>query len=217
MKYVKKSHSPAELEQWKTTGNDDWQPSYGGLNKEIKEVLHKSLLAEQGYVCCYCGGEVTIEDSHIEHFYPQSEREELQLDYSNLHASCIKSPKARTPIHCGHKKGNAFDVGRMISPQETGCEQRFFYTLDGNINIKNDGDEAAKYMSKILELSSVALKIRREKILRTYFTPAFIAEVSIEELTKLASVARLPKDGKLPDLGHVLACYSERLAENLSA
>jgi uncharacterized protein (TIGR02646 family) len=139
MKQVRKADEPQDFIDWKKSGNADWVPSYSELKPPQKPKVQQALIQEQFGVCCYCGRRVTLSESHIEHFRPQELRKDLDLEWSNLHASCIKSPAKTTPIHCGHAKGNRFDESRIISPLELGCERRFRYRLDGSI-ISADGD-----------------------------------------------------------------------------
>ncbi|MDR5782983.1 TIGR02646 family protein [Caballeronia sp. LZ065] len=122
MKKVVKGSAPEAFETWKTDGDESWEPSYAQLQNPAKQALHKALLAEQGWVCCYCGREVTLDNSHIEHFRPQGQFKVLQLSYGNLHASCLKNMPAGLPRHCGHAKGNRFDESRIIDPQDATCE-----------------------------------------------------------------------------------------------
>lgn len=79
MKGVSKIVEPAAFADWKAKANDEWQPSYDILQNPEKQILHESLLAEQGWVCCYCGRHISRLDSHIEHFRPQESREDLAL------------------------------------------------------------------------------------------------------------------------------------------
>jgi len=90
MRKILKAVEPESVTQWKAQANDDWQPSYATLQNPQKRDLHLSLLNEQGHLCCYCGRRIGPEDSHVEHFRPQELFQTLELDYENLHASCIR-------------------------------------------------------------------------------------------------------------------------------
>jgi len=125
MMHVEKNESPASFEQWKCQDNESWQAAYRNLQHPEKEELHRALLAEQAWVCCYCGREIDEKSSHIEHFRPQETYPERALDYRNLHASCIRETCPAMPLHCGHAKKSAFDESLHISPLDAGCEQRF--------------------------------------------------------------------------------------------
>lgn len=215
MKYVQKGNSPVEFVEWKELANENWEPTYANISRETKIALHNSLLIEQGYVCCYCGRSIEKEDSHIEHFVPQNLRPDLALDYSNLYASCIKDVKPTNPIHCGHAKAGEYDQQNFIAPIDIGCEARYAYTLDGKINPMNDTDYPAKYMQKLLDLSHVSLNIRREKILKSVFDNDFLSQVSVQELITLSERFREATEDRLPDLGHAVARFAERLAESI--
>lgn len=53
-----------------------------------KEELQKALLKEQGYICCYCGVQISEDNMRIEHFYPKSQNAFCTFNYDNLHAAC---------------------------------------------------------------------------------------------------------------------------------
>lgn len=73
-----------------------------GIKIYPKKELQKSLLIEQGYICCYCGQRISEESDSdkseeddnkidrvvIEHFLPKSKNRDKVFDYSNLLASC---------------------------------------------------------------------------------------------------------------------------------
>jgi uncharacterized protein (TIGR02646 family) len=211
MKHVTKVASPADFEAWKAQANEDWKPTYDNLSNPEKRDLHLALLAEQGSVCCYCGRSVTVDDSHIEHFKPQDRYEALQLEYGNLHASCLRGQQRSMPRHCGHAKNNGFDEDQHIAPVDPTCEQRFMYTLRGSIVPSDAGDVRAQYMVDLLALDSPALQHLRNEVLTRTLDPEFLASVSDEDLLRLRDGFRTrDAAGKLPDLGHVVARYAEQ-------
>lgn len=213
MKRVRKQASPAPFEAWKALANAEWQPTYAVLQNPEKRALHDALLADQGYVCCYCGRSVDRDDSHIEHFRPQESHDALALDYTNLLASCIRETQPGAPLHCGHAKSHDFDEVRSISPLDEDCEQRFLYVAgSGEIKAKSTADAAADYMIKLLKLDIQFLCNRREEVLKQVFDAAFVADATEDELERLALAYRQRRaDGRLDGFGHVLARYAEQL------
>ncbi len=193
--------------------NADWHPTYAALQNPEKRDLHDALLAEQGYVCCYCGRSIDRDDSHIEHFRPQEGHDELALEYSNLFASCIRETKPGAPLHCGHAKGHDFDEKCALSPLEEGCEQRFLYIPgSGGISANDKTDSAAQYMIGLLDLDLKLLCNRRESVLKQVFDDAFVEGATNDELERLARAYRQRRtDGRLDGFGHVLARYAEQL------
>ena len=213
MKRVTKQAEPAVFAEWKAKANEEWQPSYEILQNPEKRILHEALLAEQGRVCCYCGRTISLADSHIEHFRPQESREDLALDYKNLHASCIRETNPGAPLHCGHAKGSDFDENRNISPLGKDCERRFMY-LSGNgaISPTEKADDAATYMIGLLNLNVSFLSERRAQALKSVYTDDFLVSASEEELVQLALAFRAPDEtGRLMNFGHVLSRYAEQL------
>lgn len=215
MKHVTKSAAPEAFEDWKALASDDWQPTYANLQNPEKRVLHESLLAEQGWVCCYCGRSIALQDSHVEHFRPQERYADLALSYDNLYASCLRETEPGSPLHCGHAKGADFDEVRHISPIDLGCEARFLYTLDGRVVASDVADAGASYMIGLLKLDIAFLRNRRRQEVGYVFDPQFLDAVTDDELRVLRDFyRRRDAQGRLPGLGHVLARFAEqRLAD----
>ena len=211
MKHLTKGMSPADFEAWKEKANSEWVPAYGNLQNPEKRSLHSALLAEQGSVCCYCGRSVSLEDSHIEHFRPQARYAPLELEYSNLHASCLRGQQRSMPRHCGHAKDNGFDEEQYIAPADPKCEQRFMYTLRGSIVPADRDDDRAKYMVDLLALNAPTLRSLRDEVLSRTLDPEFLESATKEELLQLRDgFRRRDATGKLPNLGHVVARYVEQ-------
>ncbi|MCU0757389.1 MAG: TIGR02646 family protein [Xanthomonadales bacterium] len=208
MRYVRKGTAPAAFEAWKAQANADWQPTYADLRQPEKPTLHLALIAEQDKVCCYCGRAITLADSHIEHFRPQEPYVTLELDYANLHASCIRETKPGDPLHCGHAKGNDFDETLAISPTEAGCEQRFLYFGTGGIGAADPNDAGARYMIALLKLDLPFLRGRRKEVLDRIYDPAFLETANDAELELLVQAFR---HRQAEDFGHVIARYAEQL------
>ena len=166
MKYIQKSEPPRDFIDWKNSANQDWQPSWANFQKPEKTSVHKSLLQEQGFICCYCGRRIVLTDSHIEHFKPKNKYPDLQLDYGNLIASCEIDTDELPPIpvHCGHKKGAWYEEDLMVSPIESNCADFFRYTEDGQILAAKDIDkrQAAKTTIEKLDLNINKLRKMRE-------------------------------------------------------
>ncbi|CAI8941004.1 TIGR02646 family protein [Pseudomonas sp. IT-196MI5] len=210
MKRVIKGTEPALFTQWKALANEGWTPSYSILRNPEKQALHDSLLREQGYVCCYCGNKITRESSHIEHFRPQHHFVHLDLEYTNLHASCQGETEDPKPAHCGHSKGNKFDENSNVSPLDEDCESRFRFTLIGRIEA-TDTDKPAENMINILALDISFLNNRRKEKLEGIFDNEFLASFSIEELEAIIQRYRHPRDGQHEAFDHVIARYAEQL------
>lgn len=162
MIYIQKEKEPDEIISWKKKFKNKHKrkPYYEDIKSQPeKQQLKESLLHEQKYLCCYCCNRITDNNSHIEHFVPQSMRNDLSLEYSNLHASC--QGEKGDMKHCGHAKGNEYDETLLISPLDEKCEERFSYLLNGEIKPGNSADLGAKYTIKILALNDERLKKAR--------------------------------------------------------
>lgn len=150
MKHIIKQSEPIKLTQFKASSNPpDWIPSYGNLTKVAKDATKKALMEEQGYICCYCERKLEENDSHIEHFQPQSDPNVDDIDFSNMLCSCQKTLKSGEPRHCGNLKGDWFDATLLVSPFDGSCESKFGFKADGTIYPKNNANDAIKTIEKL--------------------------------------------------------------------
>jgi uncharacterized protein (TIGR02646 family) len=217
MRFFSKMASPQSFEAWKALENEDWSPTYAALAGAPKQALLKALLEEQAHVCCYCGRSIDEQDSHIEHFRPQEEFPQLALDYVNLHASCMRTPKgARSAWHCGHAKQNNFCEERFIAPTDEACERRFLYTINGEAFAADPSDLRAGYMLELLGMNATSLGGWRKAELERVFDSDFVATATAEELERIAATFRQPgRDGRCRSFGHVIARHAEQILDSI--
>ena len=168
MKYIEKQVEPSLFTDWKALANDDWQPTYDDLSGNEKKAVKQKLMAEQGYICCYCERQLMDNDSHIEHFKPQSDPSVDPLDYSNLLCSCQDQLKKGDPRHCGNLKEDWFDDELLITPLEPTCKNRFSYTGLGDIEPAVKQDNAASETIKRLGLNIPKLNDMRAKAIEPF-------------------------------------------------
>ncbi len=211
MKRVLKGTEPASFTDWKSSANDEWTPTYPTLQNPQKRYLHAALLQEQGFLCCYCGREIEAATSHIEHFRPQENFEDLALDYQNLFASCLRETKPGNPLHCGHRKGNWFEETLHISPLSDQCELRFRYLQNGEIQPADSADLPAAKMIEILALDIAYLTNRRRDTIRRLFDDEFITSASNEDLARLVGVIRAARVSDQKPFDHIIARFAEQL------
>ena len=117
MLYIKKTQPSKELTNWIFAKKNDGEihPHYDSLQTQNPGVnsytayqsLRQQLFNEQKGICCYCMNKITIDNSNIEHFLPQSVFPENGVDYYNLYLACRHSiGKAKPKQHCDTAKGN---------------------------------------------------------------------------------------------------------------
>ena len=169
MKHIVKNQNTPAFDEWKASANENWQPTYGrgGLRGAEKKEVKDSLMKEQGYICCYCERQLTDDDSHIEHFNPQSNNVVDPLDYTNMLCSCQDQLNKGEPRHCGNSKDNWFDEALLISPLGD-CEGHFAYTADGKIHPVNEFDAAAIKTIEKLKLDIELLNDLRNKAIEPF-------------------------------------------------
>lgn len=184
MRHITKSNEPEEFSDWKdkypgaTYKDLRDEASFAGA-EVARKALRVSLLSEQKGICCYCERRIVSGDYHVEHFKPKGTGlfPELQLEYSNLHASCGVVPSGCADEHCGHKKKDVFS-NDLVSPLEPDCESHFIFDCDGGID---GSDKRGVETVKILNLDSGLLK-RSRRVMIEYFEE--LDETEFEEELK---------------------------------
>lgn len=139
---------------------------------QFKDIFKRSLIREQGYVCCYCGCTVECDNVTIEHVLPKGQYRHLVGEYENLLVSCQggrdipKNPATGDPLydrnfylqHCDASKG---EKEIPIKPYDLGCESRFTYEVDGTISC-NPADTEAQTTINVLQLDCPYLEQSRK-------------------------------------------------------
>ena len=164
MKPIVKNSEPQQFSKWKAQGGASRR--WDDVRGRIKTVVQRALMDEQGHICCYCESLITATSSHVEHFRPRSQFRSRELDYRNLHCSCLRDPVRGEPIHCGHKKGNWFDRQLLVSPLQKNCDRRFTFSPNGEIRPRRSNDLAAAMTIKRLGLDLPKLQRGRAAAVR---------------------------------------------------
>ena len=76
--------------------------------------------------------------------------------------------KKGEPRHCGNLKDDWFDTQLIVSPLETGCEERFLFEGDGLIKPANNQDNAASETIKKLGLDIPKLNSFRKMVIDAF-------------------------------------------------
>lgn len=113
---------------------------YGGQKAEVTRDIRTSLLAEQGYLCCYCMKRIYTGSNSmkVEHWRSQTRYPQLQLDYGNLLAACTGSTgRSSREQTCDTRKGDA-DLCFNPADVSHNVEKRIAYKPDGRIYAPGD-------------------------------------------------------------------------------
>lgn len=193
MKHIVKGLEPQELIDFKASANDNWQPCYDNLSQLAKPAIVNALMKEQGYICCYCEQRLEENDSHIEHFRPQSDSSCDPLDFNNMLRSCQKETPKGNPLHCGKLKDDWFDEESLMSPLDPSCEEHFSFNTDGKITPTIKTDTAAKKTIEKLGLDIPKLNDMRQGALE----PFLDSELTDDDLKRFVSgYLQVDDDGK---------------------
>jgi uncharacterized protein (TIGR02646 family) len=157
MKKIIKQSEPKSLVEHRLKTNADYD------NYSKKDDLRKSLLKEQGFICCYCMNRISLDGMKIEHWKSQSKYTCLQLDYQNLLGACQGGEGARPQNqHCDTKKAEN-EITINPANKYKNCENLISYRPDGTIY---STDEAINHdLNETLNLNLVFLKRNRNDAL----------------------------------------------------
>ncbi|MDR2344556.1 MAG: TIGR02646 family protein [Planctomycetaceae bacterium] len=164
MKRIIKNKEPKEFIDWKSNWETppDWTTFDG---KPIKQLVKRTLLEEQGYICCFCENRVMMDHGHIAHLLDRKQHPELVLEYGNILYSCPENPK-KEPQTCGHAQKNQT---LPISPLDEDCENHFIYNGEtGEILPRKNSNKFNEANETIRILNLNGSKVLREKRLAIY-------------------------------------------------
>ena len=214
MRRINKGASPDWFEVWKADfrARNGREPEYKtDFDDDVRWRLRKDLLEEQGYICCYCMKKINNKTSHIEHFWPKSQFEEKDMDYTNMLASCQGDQGEE---HCGHKKDNWY-VPDMVIPTDATIEGMFSYQENGDISPKGENRKSwlGKQMIEHLALDSFHLvRNRRNAIEASEVYDA--AEHDDAEIRDFIDYYDHKVDGKyVPFCQCIIDCLTRQLSE----
>lgn len=187
MKFISKNitNEPNALRRFR---NETPNPTFVGyVDKDPitgeEKPLKNALLKEQGYLCAYCLGRISLELNEqnkpkieVEHFMSQELEPTLSITYRNLLGVCngasITYPEKEQMHHCDKTKG---DEGKMngkvrlfkLDPRSINCEKLIKYDLMGKIMAVNEDALVNDDLNKVLNLNNKALQTARKAVLDT--------------------------------------------------
>lgn len=183
MKKISKGPQPTELIKWTADNRKSVNFKFPNLPSKVKSAIKRSLVAEQGGLCCYTGCEIDEAKSHIEHLKPQNKcrRRGEDVKYDNLLAA-YPGPGMRDFGFGARAKGSWFDH-RMVSPLHPNCERRFRFGLLGDIEAANGSDAGAKETISRLALDNSTLVGWRRGAIEAFTSAGH--DLSLPEIDRL--------------------------------
>lgn len=157
MRYINKSNPPQSLINHLVTPNHTYN------NYAEKDDLRKSLLAEQGYLCCYCMQRIqrpTADKMKIEHFKPQNNTNR-DLDYKNLLGACKGNEGG--PHHLQHCDTIKANQEISLNPLDKNLMTNIKFSSIGEVFVENGIQN--NEINKVLNLNLSFFKRERKAIL----------------------------------------------------
>jgi len=132
---IAKNNEPSCLARFKLENQNTREISFQDLPSGVKKKIKNTLLAEQGFLCCYCMRRITYETMRVEHWKSQRDNKDLRLTYSNMLAACDGGEGKNVPdtyTHCDvHKRHR--DLSYNPSNPGHHVEDKVKYQHDGTI------------------------------------------------------------------------------------
>ncbi len=174
-----------------------------------KDDLRRALLAEQGYLCCYCMRRIGEGTTRIEHRLPREKYPEEQFSYPNMLAACQGSEGLDPALqHCDVRKHNTEITVDPAHPTRD-VEELVAYSTSGAIG--SDDESIRRDLDVTLNLNLDWMKQARLAVLDG-FREAFEkrhggrwpAQIIERELRKWAEI---PPGGKLDAYSGIVVSY----------
>ncbi len=197
MKYIQKNvKEPKTLSDYRLTTP---YANYKGGNFDA-EQLKISLLEEQGHICAYCMGKISLElnDMHkpkveVEHLKPREKYPHLSLDYTNMLAVCNGLselyPDKIHIQHCDKTKGVAGKMNGQVELQKlnplnkSNSEDLLIYDLNGKIKSKTNNEVVENDLNMVLNLNNDVL-IKHRRVILDKVTSDLIQEKPMQQWTQ---------------------------------
>jgi len=171
MKYIekRKQNEPIELKNYRETtpgavydkGYVDKSPS-----DKNKRPLKEALLKEQGHICAYCNGRISLDINsdykpriEVEHFLSQKKHPEKDLDYENMLGVCNGITIEKNE-HCDKSKKEK--LLKKLDPRKPNIESLIDYTLSGKIAAVAENKDVTHDI-KLLNLNDSFLEKSRKQ------------------------------------------------------
>lgn len=215
MRLIRKTAAPSSFQKYikKATA------AYLEIDKDVKDELLASLVAEQNGICAYCQqvlveGKITIEH-HCERSICNGKNGTIdrQLDYTNLFAVCLGKRGINNEFHCDTQKAT-FSIANGLPieflPTTAAHISTIRYATTGRINSTNESfkDE----VDRILNLNIDYLKDARKKKWLLFFKNSLNKKgiVNKKKMKKLIEADLAMKNGKFINPFVGLSEYMQR-------
>jgi uncharacterized protein (TIGR02646 family) len=196
----------------KFSGLDVYKPAF--------VELRENLLKENRYVCAYCGKQVpNVLDPKsgaprmkTEHFHPQNDSIENDLNYANLLGVCLGNQDSSAANHCDSSKGN--QPFRAIQNPAENVNWAIWLTYrvspeneEVTIRVKDNYEKAGdlKYdIESILNLNEAGLRRLRFAAWKTFVQHPLGSKWTKKRISEIQVSYKNPKEKIAPPFLHFL-------------
>ena len=173
MKRVMKGQQPTLYIAWCSSVRGTQDEDYRCLPAAEKEALLSALVAEQGSLCAYTMRRISPDRSHVEHVKPQSrcraDQQGTDLTYTNIIA-CFPREGMKSECRYGAQAKDDWwsdDPNEFVSPLDQHCEDRFLYSMDGQVTPKR-AHSGAENTIDVLKLNHPSLVEDRKRVIEEF-------------------------------------------------
>ncbi|UUC94374.1 retron system putative HNH endonuclease [Comamonas sp. C11] len=208
MRTIQKGPEPGTLTQHRQKQHADYD------NYTDKATLRQALVAEQRGLCCYCQSRIraTPEGMKIEHWQCQADYPKRQLDFDNLHGSCLGGHgQPEREQHCDTRKGNDALCFSVCDPTHP-IERQIKFLGDGRIDSDDLAIKAA--LNNVLNLNRSRLVNNRKAVLDAFKQRLGRGDLNIaQELRKWDGT----QAGDLPEFAQVMVFWLRKRISRVAA
>ncbi len=199
MRFIDKSQEPQTLNNLKNIRYTKFKPQFDNLPPAVIADIMRTLLYDQGFLCCYTLDEITPETAILIHFNPIEHFPDQELDYSNMFLALRQPEKLPPQYQVGYMAKRDTIIPDYISDRR--CAGYFRYNTLGEIipagtfrTVKKCRDNFRKLSPEqqtlfctieVLNLNAERLKQQRKAIMQEVLTLARkVSKSQIAKITK---------------------------------
>jgi uncharacterized protein (TIGR02646 family) len=216
MRAIRKGKEPVSLEQYRAKRSREFEALYNDFDR--KDDIRRSLVAEQGGICCYCMQRIQATEvgMKIEHWRCQARFPAEQLDYPNMLGACLGGKGERQHLeHCDTSKKDK-DLSKNPANAVHRIEKYIRFLPNGKI--ESTDPTLNQELNEVLNLNRELLRLNREAVLDAMRTVLMSKTHSFNKAMCERLIAEWnggDSGGKLRPYCQVVVCYLRKKLRSL--